>query len=69
MSISTQPSGRTAHVLSLMKQGDDAFSRQDIDAMNAVHHPAMIAHVTGSDTIYGRPAHAAAMQGMVPCVP
>jgi len=52
-----------------MKQGDDAFNRQDIDATNAVHHPDMIAHVTGSDTIYGRPAHAAAMQGVVACVP
>jgi len=69
VTVSTQPSGRTAHVLSLMKQGDDAFNRQDIDAMNAVHHPDMTAHVTGSDTIYGRPAHAAAMQGMFRAFP
>ncbi len=52
-----------------MKQGADAFNRQDIDAMNAVHHPDMIAHVTGSDSIYGRPAHAASDARHVPCVP
>jgi len=70
VTISNQPSDRAAHVLSLMKQGDDAFNRQALDAMNAAHHPDMIAHVTGSDTpIHGRDAHAEAMQGMFRAFP
>jgi len=31
----TAPSDRVAHVLSLMKKGDEAFNRHDIAAMNA----------------------------------
>ncbi len=66
----TAPSDRVAHVLSLMKKGDDAFNRHDIAAMNAAHHPDMIAHVTGNDKpIYGRAAHAAAMEGMFRAFP
>jgi len=42
----TQSSDRAAHVLSPMKEGDDAFNRQDIAAMNAVHHPDIIAYPT-----------------------
>ncbi len=65
MATSAQSSDRAAHVLSLMKEGDDAFNRHDIEAMNAAHHPDMIAHVTGNDQpIHGRAAHAAAMEGM-----
>lgn len=56
-------STRTAHLLELMKKGDDAFNHRDFAAMSAVHHPDMIAHVTGNAApIYGRDAHAAAMQ-------
>ncbi len=53
-----------------MKMGDDAFNRQDIAAMNATHHPDMIAQVTGNEKpIYGRDAHAAAMAGMFRAFP
>ncbi len=55
--------GRTAHLLARMKQGDDAFNARDFAGMDAVHHPDMVAHMTGSaEPIYGRAAHAAAMQ-------
>ncbi|MDQ1716835.1 MAG: hypothetical protein QOE89_788 [Pseudonocardiales bacterium] len=54
---------RTAHLLELMKRGDDAFNSRDFAAMSAVHHPDMIAHVTGNAApIYGQTAHAAAME-------
>jgi ketosteroid isomerase-like protein len=63
-------SARAAHILSLMKKGDDAFNRQDIKAMNAAHHPEIIAHVTGNEQpIRGRAAHAAAMEGMFRAFP
>ncbi len=66
----TQSAERAAHVLSLMKKGDDAFNRQDIAAMNAAHHPDIIAHITGSDKpTHGRDALAAAMQGMFRAFP
>jgi hypothetical protein len=55
-----------------MKKGDDAFNSRDFAAMDAVHHPDMIAHVTGNaEPLYGRAAHAAAMEqffGMFPDV-
>lgn len=54
---------RTSRLLELMKQGDDAFNTRDLAAMDAVHHPDMIAHVTGNaQPIYGRAGHAAAME-------
>jgi ketosteroid isomerase-like protein len=60
--ISTHHTDRTAHLLALMKQGDDAFNSHDFAAMNAVHHPDMIAHIPGNaEPIHGRAAHAAAM--------
>lgn len=53
-----QSTSRTAHLLALMKKGDDAFYARDIHGMNAVHHPDMIANVTGhAEPIRGRPAH------------
>ncbi len=59
----TTGTDRTAHLLALMKQGDDAFNAHDLAAMNAVHHPAMTAYITGNAApLYGREAHAAAMQ-------
>lgn len=65
-----QSADRAAHVLSLMKQGDDAFNSQDIAGMNAVHHPDIIAHIPGSDKpSQGRNALAAAMQGMFRAFP
>lgn len=63
MATSTDAPNRTAHLLALMKQGDDAFNARDLAAMNAVHHPDMTAHVTGNaQPLYGRAAHAAAME-------
>jgi hypothetical protein len=65
MATTTHNTTRTAHLLALMKQGDDAFNSRDFAAMSAVHHPDMIAHVTGSaEPIHGQPAHAAAMREM-----
>lgn len=56
---------RTTHLLALMKKGDDAFNARDFAAMNAVHHPDMIAQTTGNAApIYGRAAHAAVMTQM-----
>ena len=62
MTATTGNPDRTAHLLALMKQGDDAFNSQNVAAMNAVHHPEMIANIPGSaEPIRGRAAHAAAM--------
>jgi hypothetical protein len=53
-----------------MTKGDDLFNPREFDALDAVHHPDMIAHVTGSaEPIYGREAHAAAMQQLVRMFP
>jgi hypothetical protein len=63
-------SDREAHVLSLMKKGDDAFNRKDITGMNAAHHPDITAHMTGSDKpTHGRAALAAALEGMFRAFP
>jgi SnoaL-like polyketide cyclase len=70
MDTTTQNFSRTAHLLALMKKGDDAFNSRDFAAVDAVHHPDMIAHITGSaDPIYGRVAHAAAMKQMLRIFP
>jgi hypothetical protein len=62
MTATTDTPGRTAHLLALMKMGDDAFNSRDVAAMNAVHHPDVIAHIPGNaEPIRGRAAHAAAM--------
>ena len=64
--IATPNTSRTAHLLALMKKGDDAFNARDVAGMDAVHHPNMIAFVTGNaEPIYGRAAHAAAMKQFV----
>jgi hypothetical protein len=61
---------RTEHLLELMKKGDDAFNSRDFAAMDAVHHPDMIAYITGNaQPLYGRAAHAAAMKGMFAIFP
>ena len=61
---------RTAHLLELMKKGDDAFNSRDVAAMNAAHHPDIIAHVMGiPDPILGRVAHAAMIQQMIRVFP
>lgn len=62
-SLDMTPTTRTAHLLALMKRGDDAFNARDLEAMDRVHHPNMIAYVTGNAApLYGRAAHAASMQ-------
>jgi SnoaL-like polyketide cyclase len=62
VSLTTETADRTARLLELMKLGDDAFNARDVEAMDAVHHPDMIAYVTGNaEPLYGRAAHAAAM--------
>ena len=62
-SRSTDRAAHTEHLLALMKIGDDAFNARDFAAMDAVHHPDMIAYVTGNaQPLYGRAAHAAAME-------
>lgn len=61
---------RTLHLLALMKRGDDAFNARDFEGMSAVHHPKMIAHVTGvPQPIRGEAAHAAAMKAMIGAFP
>jgi hypothetical protein len=63
MTTTTQGPSRTAHLLALMKQGDDAFNARDFAAVDQVHHPDMVAYITGlAEPVYGREAHAAAMQ-------
>jgi ketosteroid isomerase-like protein len=65
MTATTQGTSRTAHLLALMTKGDDAFNARDFDAVAAVHHPDMVAHITGrAEPVYGRDAHAEAMQQM-----
>jgi hypothetical protein len=65
-----QHTNRTAHLLALMKKGDDAFNARDFAAVDAIHHPEMVAFITGNaQPIYGRVAHAAAMQQMLRIFP
>jgi ketosteroid isomerase-like protein len=62
MAITAHTTARTAHLLELMTQGDDAFNTRDLEAVDAVHHPDMVAFITGlAEPVYGRDAHAAAM--------
>ena len=66
----TQNNSRTAQLLALMKKGDDAFNSRDLAGMKAVHHPDMVAHVTGNAApIHGEPAHAALMKKMFSIFP
>jgi hypothetical protein len=70
MPTTTDNTSRTAHLLGLMKKGDDAFNARDFPAVDAVHHPNMVAHITGNaQPIYGSVAHAAAMQQMLRIFP
>jgi hypothetical protein len=63
MATTTDSNSRTAHLLELMTTGDDAFNARDWEAVNAVHHPDMIAFITGlAEPIYGSQGHSAAMQ-------
>jgi SnoaL-like polyketide cyclase len=63
MATTPNTTSRTAHLLERMTKGDDAFNARDWEAVDAVHHPEMVAHITGlAQPIYGRDAHSAAMQ-------
>jgi len=63
VATTTHTTSRTAHLLELMTKGDDAFNAGDFEAVDAVHHPDMVAFITGlAEPVYGREAHAAAMQ-------
>jgi ketosteroid isomerase-like protein len=63
VATTTRTTSRTAHLLELMTKGDDAFNARDVEAVDAVHHPDMIAFITGlAEPVYGREAHATAMQ-------
>ena len=65
MSTMTLDTSRTAHLLELMKKGDDAFNSRDFKGMKAVHHPNLVAHVAGeAEPVKGQPAHAAMMKEM-----
>jgi hypothetical protein len=63
MAATSNTISRTEHLLELMTKGDDAFNSRDFEAVDKVHHPEMIAFITGlAEPVYGREAHAAAMQ-------
>jgi hypothetical protein len=66
----TTGTSRTAHLLALMKKGDDAFNARDFAAVDEVHHPDMIAYITGfAELIHGRDAHTEAMQQLLRMFP
>jgi hypothetical protein len=53
-----------------MTHGDEMFNARDWEGLESVHHPDMIAFITGSaDPLYGREAHGAAMQQLVRMFP
>ncbi len=63
MATTTDTSSRTARLLALMKKGDDAFNARDWATVDAVHHPDMIAYITGlAEPVYGKQAHGEAMR-------
>jgi hypothetical protein len=66
----TIETSRTTHLLELMTNGDNLFNARNWQKLEDVHHPDMIAYMTGSaDPIYGREAHGAAMQQLVEMFP
>jgi hypothetical protein len=70
MANATDPAARTAHLLALMKKGDDAFNSRDFAGMDSIHHPDMTAHVMGDgEPIRGRSAHAAMIKQMLRIFP
>ena len=70
MTTTTDGASRTARLLALMKRGDDAFNSRDFAAVDEVHHPNMVAYIPGlAEPVYGKEAHAAAMQQMLRIFP
>jgi SnoaL-like polyketide cyclase len=52
------------------EERDDAFNACDLGAVDEVHHPDMVAYLTGlAEPVYGKEAHAAAMQQMLRIFP
>ena len=66
----TDPS-RTAHLLALMKKGDDAFNVRDFAAVDEVHHPGhgRLHRRQRRAPTYGREAHSGAMAGLLGAFP
>ena len=63
MATTTDTHGRTARLLALMKKGDDAFNARDWATVDTVHHPDMIAYITGlAEPVYGKQSHGEAMR-------
>src|ERR1700761_6310173 len=70
MPTTNDTNSRTARLPALMKKGDDAFNARDFATVDTVHHPNMVAYITGlAEPVYGREAHAAAMQQMLAIFP
>ncbi len=70
MATATDTHGRTARLLALMKKGDDAFNARDFAVVDEVHHPDMIAYITGlAEPVYGKEAHGEAMRQMLRSFP
>ena len=70
MATTTDTESRTTRLLALMKKGDDAFNDRDFATVDQVHHRDMIAYITGlAEPVYGKEAHAAAMQQMLRIFP
>jgi hypothetical protein len=70
MPTTTKTISRTARLLALMMKGDDAFNARDFATVDTIHHPELVAHITGlSEPVYGREAHSAAMAQMVAAFP
>ena len=70
MATTAPNSSRSAHLLELMTDGDNAFNARDFDAVDAVHDPDMVAFINGlAEPLHGREAHAAAMQQFVRSFP
>ena len=70
MTVTTETSSRTTRLFELMTNGDNLFNARNWQELEDVHHPDMIAYMTGSaDPIYGREAHGAAMRQLVEMFP
>ena len=70
MAAPTDDTSRTARLLALMSKGDDAFNARDFAAVDEVHHPGMIAYITGlAEPVYGKEAHATAMRQLLSSFP
>ena len=63
MPTTTPDTRHTAHLLELMEKGDNAFNTREFSTVDTVHHPNMIAYITGlAEPVYGSEAHSQAMQ-------